>query len=270
MPPTIRMVAAQALLYELKARGIWIWHAALFALVATLESAAQQDNLVPNPGFEEIHFSHCGDFGTVEQFETTIVKWLLPTQARPRIVDMDVAPHCWNYASGNDSSLPHSGRRMILLSLLSTSEYRSYLEARLESPLVKGRRYYTEIWIRGIAESACNNLGLLFSDTLIKTHVDKQLNVGGNTHIMGILKYKPQVNHQETILATSNWVCLRASFVAGSCHKYLLIGNFLSNDETNTTNFPDTFTSSSASGIFYAIDDIYVGERPRTAKEIER
>lgn len=223
-------------------------------------SVAQDGNVVPNPSFEEVNFNFCGDFGSADQFEMAIVSWFPPTEASPRIVDMDVEPDCWNYVSGSDSIRPHSGKRMISLNLLSGSDYRSYLEVRLKKPLVKGKKYYTEIWVRKRSSSACNNLGLLFSDSLIKIRFNRRLTAGDNKHIMGTLMYTPQVIHQELILASHDWICLKGSFIASSRYQYLLIGNFFSNSLTSSVNFG---YPSSAEGIFYYIDDIYVGDEPR-------
>lgn len=217
-------------------------------------------NLVPNSSFEEIAFSHCGDFGSYRQFEGAIKNWLLPTQATPRIADMDVEPHCYNFVSSSDSLRPHTGQRMVLLAFFSESAYRSYLEIRLEEPLVKGRKYYTEVWVQMNNRAlACNNIGLLFSDTLIRVQFDTTSRIR-NVPFMGTLRFVPQVNHGQVVSDAYGWICLKASFIADSRYEYLLIGNFFSNDQTITQKNP--VLSAVTTGIFYFLDDVYVGDRP--------
>jgi hypothetical protein len=127
----------------------------------------------------------------------------------------------------------------------------------LSEPLKPKKIYYTEVWVRvsSFYQYTCNNVGLYFSDTLVK---DNTIN---------ILPFKPQVNYASVISDTTQWVCLRGSFKATSKSKYLIIGNFYTNQETTYERIriaePD-FTA-----VFYDIDDVYVGLTPRKEDNYE-
>ena len=240
-------------------------HQILMVCAVVTVSAAQ--NLVPNPGFEEVNQNYCGDFGKVEQFEATMKNWILPTRATPRISDMDVTPGCWNYIGDSDFIRPRSGRRMILLNFFSGSNYRSYLEVPLVEELKEGKRYHTEIWVHLLVnqERACNNIGLYFSDTLVRVQLDKS-SPFENAPFMRVLPFDPQVNHTQIVSDTSGWVCLKSSFIAKARAKYLLIGNFFPDEQTNTQGTRNN-TPPLKNGVFYQIDDVYVGLTSKTKKE---
>ena len=90
---------------------------------------------------------------------------------------------------------------------------------------------------------------MYFSDTLIRDSTIFNLNL------------TPQVNFLEVVKNASNWVCLESSFKAKSRAKYLLIGNFFTNENTHTEKTMESSFSDEAT--FYYLDDIYVGNKPQ-------
>jgi len=228
--------------------------------ISTVVATSVGQNLVPNASFEEVTQSFCGDFATVERFEAVVTEWTLPTLSRPRLSDKDTAPDCWNHISNADLIQPHTGRRMVLMFFGSEFNYRNYLQVNLLSPLKPNQEYYTEVWIR-IAKGTnwvCNNVGLYFSDSLVRIKTDTASHFQ-NAPFFGVLPFVPQVNHTEIVSDTLDWVCLKASFTATSKAKHLLIGNFFTDENTICQPIGN---SNSQRQAFYYVDDIYVGRAP--------
>ena len=74
---------------------------------------------------------------------------------------------------------------------------------------------------------------------------------------------KPQVNNPDVVKFSNGWVCLKRTFVAESNSNYVIIGNFFANDLTKSEPAEYDPASDRAALIFYSIDDVYVGTRPR-------
>jgi hypothetical protein len=221
-------------------------------------------NVVPNPSFEDVNYDHCGLFPTPEKFESATKNWFVPTMARPNIESKMVSPHCWNYIPDDYPIQPRTGKRMASLCFYSEKDknFRSYLEVQLVEELKPNKRYFIQIWVHlsHRAKFASNNIGLFFSDTLIKVEHDKHPAIL-NLPFVRSLPFSPQINFKEIVSDTSNWVCLEASFVPKSAAKFLLIGNFFEDKETEIKNIRSGENLESA--IFYHIDDIFIGtEKP--------
>ena len=127
--------------------------------------------------------------------------------------------------------------------------YREYLQIELNQSLIPGRSYYAEIYImlsKKLSQYASNNIGMHFSDTAV-----------GRTDYHTTLGLVPQINESQVITDTANWHKVTGCFVARSSLRYLIIGNFFDNSQTEAQ------AVKTANGDFYAyyfIDDVYVGE----------
>lgn len=83
-----------------------------------------------------------------------------------------------------------------------------------------------------------------------------------NLPFMRVLQLSPQVNHTHIVSDTTGWVCLRATFTAKTKAKFLVIGNFFSDKNTSVQNIRNE--APAGNGVFYRIDDVYVGLTPKT------
>jgi hypothetical protein len=226
----------------------------LTALNMIVVNMGLSQNLVPNPGFEEMTIVRCGLVPTVQKFNKENKNWSSPTDSRPEIFSNSVDPSCWNYVSKERLGANTSARVACIL-VLNPSDLRSYLQVKLIDRLEKGKSYHTEISVNILKESThvCNNLGLYFSDTLV--------------HRKGFayLNFSPQVNHTNVLKDTTGWIKLVSTFTADSNAGYLLIGNFFTNKGTIVERIREpSFVNDHA--IFYYIDDIvvYKEEQERT------
>lgn len=223
--------------------NIWI-----VALVLQLKLSEAQ-NLVPNSSFEDVNFDYCGLFSSVDKFEASNKHWLGPTDSTPEIVSTSIDPSCWNYINSSSVWSPKTGKRAAVILLYDKRNFRSYLQIELSEALRKGKVYCTEIFVRTQrgSQSVCNNIGLYFSDTLVREKTRQYLN------------FQPQINHNEILRDTSTWISLKGRFKATSDAKYLLIGNFYNNENTKTKMMGDNIRIN-PEAIFCFIDDISVKE----------
>lgn len=277
-------------------------------LIWTCVIGAFSQNLVPNPSFEEVAEEFCQMPIPREKFERSVKGWRMPTANTPFMYSTSVDTECWGYFKP-EWGVPKSGSKVVsillyrdqLVSPVSSGHimamtaypqvaipethwetYRSYLQVPLTEELKEGKTYYTEISLLQVkyAALACNNLGLHFSDTLVRLdQYDEVWDYDSATHKMGItrtiglpyfgrLALPPDVLHTELLTDTTNWMVLHSKFKARSNAKYLIIGNFLSNAETKHLGVRENRNTISKDGAaLYFVDDIYVGETPRKKGE---
>ena len=130
--------------------------------------------------------------------------------------------------------------------------WHEYLMVELDSTLYAGQKYYAEMWVLRSERSAraSNNLGMLFSDTLIQT----------NNRLP--LYFTPQVNAEKPVETRSRWwKKVSGVFEAPTDMHYLLIGNFYGDSQTEIVKYPE-----GERGSYYYVDDILV----RDARDGER
>ncbi|MFQ5335607.1 MAG: OmpA family protein [Flavobacteriales bacterium] len=212
-----------------------------------------QINLAPNPGFEEPLKLRCRWIQSRSQFEKSLAQWTTATETHPDVISTKVEPNCWAHPKRQSKGLqlPHSGAFMVGLSTFgrggkkdSDTPWHEYIEAPLKAPLLPGQKYYAEMWVLlpEIATKASNNLGILFSDTLI------------NTGDRLPLCLQPQVNADKIISTKGGmWKKIWGVFEAKTAAKYLVIGNFYGFGQTQIKEI-----DKGPKGAYYYIDDILV------------
>ncbi len=214
--------------------------------------SAYNQNLVPNPGFENYITLPCngGASGLQENWEVL--------SGTPDIYSTLVPSSCFSSCSSTDvysfgHQQPHSGDFMggILTygaGMGSSSQYRESFEVKLSSPLVVGHQYYAEMYVSlgDYASYASNNISLYFS----VPHIDF------NVSNWGPLYFTPHVSETSIVADTSNWVKISGTFIADSPAEYLLIANFTDDSLTNVFHINNTIKEDA----YYFIDDILVKE----------
>ncbi len=139
------------------------------------------------------------------------------------------------------------------VSFYGFNDGREYLEARLKSPLIGGKKYCVHFYVSKAdkAFDGIDVIGAYFSvDTLLYNDVT-----------FFYLPYQPQVvNAPNNIITdTVNWVLISGEFIANGSEKFITIGNF----------FPDSLTNhdTTAGAAYYYIDDVSVMLCDDTCKE---
>ena len=210
------------------------------------------DNIVPNPGFERfvsppVGWSYKGAF-----FGQVVKYWFSATTASPDIYGPGVkVPSDWA-DKGFGEQKPHSGNCMAGLTLYGCTNgkphCREYVEIQLAEPLVPGQRYQVAFWVSHLQRSLqINNLGAFFSEKRIQRQSDE------------ILLYKPQFFASKKVDAPGGkWVKLSGYFEATDESEYLIIGNFSTDENTETAAYRDDCFNYA----YYYIDDVLVKKVP--------
>lgn len=207
-------------------------------------------NLVPNPSFEL--FSNCPNAGN-ENIESAI-NWYNPTGYSPdyfnscatdTIYGQGVPKNGFGYQEAKTGEA-YAG----LISMIET-DGREYIQSMLIDSLVSGKSYTVKFYV-SVADSspyASNNIGAYFSTNPVSV-----------THSWN-LPYSPQIENNPSTNPLDDrygWTEVAGTFIAQGGEKYITIGNFNNDLNTDTTYFSDG--SNWLSFSYHYIDDVSVTE----------
>ena len=206
-------------------------------------------NLVPNYSFET-HLS------CKPEIISTAVPWQSPTSLKN--YSAEYANSCDTNkccgvpvnVNGFNYQMARTGEAYVGLYFMFEFGWnvRNYAQVKLNDSLVAGKCYYTEFFVvlTDDGEFGVNNIGLLFSKTAVHQP--------GQGHV---IIANPQILNfgNPVIKDTMNWTKVSGIFTAQGGEKYITIGNFKSDSNTDTihTNFP---IAGHAGGYF--LDDVSV------------
>ncbi|MBR9922932.1 MAG: OmpA family protein [Bacteroidetes bacterium] len=209
-------------------------------------------NLVPNPGFERFSGTPIGWFYKGEHFTRVMKYWSAPTGASPDVFGPKVrVPENWA-SKGFGKQPPHSGGAMAGITTYGCEEgkphCREFIQIQLIEPLVVGQEYYVEMWVSMLPNSLrINNLGFYFSD------------IGVEEVTADPLEFTPQVYAKDIIdVRDGKWVQVAGNFKATSEAEFLLIGNFFSDEKTQTKESGDDPLKYA----YFYIDDVDLRKVP--------
>ena len=199
----------------------------LFALIILFSSTILRgQNLVVNPSFEiaddSVSLIPPGEFSA-----TKAMGWSMPTRAQatlygsiPTIATTNRALNRWKFTAKTGNNVIGI---MTYGSILTDekNELREYLQGTLTKALTVGQKYYVSYWVHFHCEGS-NNLGVAFGKTPLSTDSVFRLPLKPNVINSSIINYSNSIVWQE----------VRDSFIAREPYKYFIIGNFLSNKET--------------------------------------
>lgn len=209
-------------------------------------------NLVPNFSFE--NYSICPEGCTIIPKTYFVDDWMMATIGTPdyfNICSNEAGiPNNWAGRiypkTGNGCAGLISG--MYINDNGNIEEKREYLEAKLKFGLKKNCYYYLS-FSASLAEKskyATNGLGMYLSDTL----VDVQ-------NYISHLPFLPQLmnRNNEPVFEKYNWKEINNIYKATGNEKYIIIGNFQSDDNTK---YFETRSYGYLNCTYYYIDDVYV------------
>lgn len=218
----------------------------LFLILSFNGSKAQ--NLVPNPDFEDTlycptapagfakYWSSCK--GSPDYFNSCGPSCLQP-QTCVGVPNNYVGTQ-YAYSGNAYSGLETAG---------SGGLSREILIIQLVETLQIGKKYNFSCYISrafsiGICQGASNNFGFRFS-TVEFDYINE----------VSIDNYS---NYRDTAIIsdTTNWTLVEGSFIADSSYKYLMLGNFYDDNNTDTINMAPTTTTSNFA--YYYVDNVCV------------
>ncbi len=200
-----------------------------------------QQNLVPNPSFEDsIACPYTGWMGDCNH-------WYSPTA---------FTPDYFHSCAQNGYGVPSNGRGFQyartgsayagIISMIETDS-REYIQAALIDSLITGHQYEVKFYVSFAENSkyAANNIGAYFSNTPVSS--------GDYT----FLPYIPQIENDplsNPLTDTTGWTMVSGIYTAQGGEKYITLGNF--NSDINTDTIHLNFGLSNRS--YHYIDDISV------------
>ncbi|MEO8149534.1 MAG: T9SS type A sorting domain-containing protein [Bacteroidia bacterium] len=178
------------------------------------------------------------------------------TGANPVGSTPDYYNQCATPASGvdvpnNDFGFqqPHSGNAYsgIYIWEHGGNNYREYIEVPLVSTLTAGSCYHFEMYVNlcNFCKYTTDNVAVYFSDTAVE-----------NINNWLPLPFIPQINNMTGNEPDSlNWTTVDGNYTANGTEKYLIIGNF--NDDANTdTTLYNSNVPSWHNRVYFYIDDV--------------
>jgi OmpA-OmpF porin, OOP family len=224
----------------------------LCGLLIIISFNLSAQNLVPNPGFEEL--VRCPSTFSANRNDFMVPGWQSPTSGTPDHFhgcswgEADV-PFNW---AGNSNA--HSGKAYAGIYVWNTrDDYREYLQCELAEPLKAGEKYLLEFYYKlaNNAVYAINRIGLNISETPVNAKHDRVLNISPVISI-----------EQDTAITktTGMWEHVRQEYTAKGGERYVIIGNFFGNDKTKFTRLPFRYGMNAMLNFnaYYYIDDVSV------------
>lgn len=210
-------------------------------------------NLVPNGSFEV--FNNCPYWGNEIYYA---VPWFQPDTCKGNIINSSSSDY-FNVCSvslsvplnggGYQNAKTGNAYAGIILFHQPPTEYREYIEVKIDSPLISGLEYCVDFFI-SLSNTSMYGIdaihALMSSDSILGS-LDPSC---GN----GYLDFVPQIKNNNGIITdTLNWTSISGKFIAAGGEQYLTIGNFNSNDSTNWI-----LLSNNSQISYYYIDDVSV------------
>lgn len=221
------------------------------------------DNMVYNPSFEDHRDcpKRIEALGVMQEVDA----WWQPTAG---------SSDYFNTCGGRECSVPQnklgsqkarSGEAYCGI-YCSRDQYREYLQTRLKTPLIAGKRYKVSFWVSLSEKSphAATTLGALFSNDCIEDSTlgivmkRETIDLGDQGSQSIAVYFEPQVvNSQDNPLTdTKEWMEISGEFTAKGGEEFLTLGNFFPFNKSRVIPMRDDKTP--LHGAYYYIDDVSV------------
>lgn len=205
-------------------------------------------NLVPNPSFEKLRKKKPDlNAEPYVAYRNYMSKWASPTKTTPDLI--------FNINDGA-SDEARTGEKMIgILTHNPISKrsdtWREYVQVKLDQTLSEGKEYHLEFWVKRHrqANMASNNLGAYIGKAPI---VEK--NYEPITDMELILNHTEIINPDEP-----HWEKISGNFFAQGGEKFLIIGNFYNNENTNFKKVKN-IGEPAWENPYYLLDDVSLKE----------
>ncbi len=228
----------------------------LYLLFRFYNSIFTQENLVPNPDFDEV--LNCGNG------PSTIAHWFIPNPKEINLNNLCPYVDWWRFI--RDKKYGYNGSQCGYIETYykgfaddNIYSGRIYIAVKLAQPLIADKEYYFEMKVKAVDTFPNFKLvNTIFTNSQDVAFVKEQplfdYDIPRN-----FLQIRPTVTSK--LHADFNWHTVSACFKADGSERYMIIGNFRSdaNTETFTTgkrnpNFPNGLIAN------YAIDDVILTE----------
>lgn len=210
-------------------------------------------NLIKNPSFEE--FVHCPK--ELGNFNNDVPYWSTPTEGSTdyfnscSTTDTMGAPKNFNGTQPADFGKGYAG-----LYLYAPDDYREYLQAELEQPLVKGAKYRVSFYVSLAERSdfAVKEFGVLFSKDKLQIPGKKELSAKKRYQQKGNDYNFMEIGYTNFYSDTKDWVLVYTQFEAKGTERFVTLGNFKRNARTRLFKTK----RNAKQGAYYYVDMVLV------------
>lgn len=210
------------------------------------------ENLVPNGSFEELT-KKPKKTGSIE----LATGWVSPTGYRADLYtegNSNVQISTPDNMHGKESAKDGDNYAGFVAYSRESGIYRSYIMGKLDAPLKKGMTYCVKFYV-SLSESskyAVNNVGVVLSK--------KQFGTDDKVPIIEEPSLMHFNNDTKILSARYEWTEICGTFVADGNEKYITIGNFVSDGETNNERMKkdDKIKVELVGAAYYYVDNISV------------
>lgn len=214
--------------------------------------AQNNPNLIPNYGFESLNDVDVNWFYKGDDFTSAIKFWSSPTNATPDIYSPDIKMADYWKKNGFGKVPPFSGTNIVGLTLYGCKNgkphCKEFLQIPINEPLIIGQTYQMTFHVaRMQASLAVNNIGISFSQKRIKELSDQKISLKPFLASKTIIKSPP-----------NKWRKVTFQFKAKDTSKYLILGNFYSDDKTKALKIETTDNNFA----YYYFDNVILTKVP--------
>jgi OmpA-OmpF porin, OOP family len=191
----------------------------IFVILFLSFFCSAQENLIPNPGFEEGSALIPELSIDADYFNKSTNDWYSPTAGSPDIFSEKSKLNDLYKSQTTYRFRIFEGGKMLGLILYypeSDQDFREYGQVKLVKPLIKGKNYELSFYVKLAPNSdlTINNIGVLFTDNPFNEMENK-----------GVIKKKPQFNYED-LIDEKEWEKISFQFNAKEESSYITIGNF--------------------------------------------
>ena len=219
------------------------------ALGLMLNSVVAQNDLVENGSFEDTK-------GKIKKAGAInlAVGWISPTKTGADLYSDKIPEKLGVPDNFNGKEDAYDGSNYAGFSAFSygNKEPRTYVSSRLALPMRKGQKYCVKFYV-SLSESSkygCNNIAANFSKKQYNMDVDK--NIVAESHVTQ--------THNEVFDELFGWSEVCGTYIAEGGERFLTIGNFETNGNTENVRIkkPSSFKGSQGIRAYYYLDNISV------------
>lgn len=221
----------------------------LYLLVGILPLFAYNQNLIPNPSFED--YENCPM--QLGNFHEDATAWQSPTLGSTDYFNncstVMGTPKNFNGEQEADFGQAYAG-----LYLYAPDDYREYMHVKLLEPLQAGVAYEFSFFVSLAERSdfAIKDFGVLFSSLPIEVHTRRVLSkmhlyrdTDNSYHFL-------EIKYSEFYRDKKDWVKVNTAFIAKGTERFITLGNFRNNTKTR-----NLMTRRNAKqGAYYYVDKV--------------
>lgn len=235
----------------------------LSLLLTNCSAIVGGQNLVRNPGFEQTKYCAM----EIGMFSAVVYDWSIPNFATTDLFSACAYEDSSVPANFQGSQRAQTGKNYAGFFLLADSDYREYVQGSLSETLAKGRRYRLGFYLNlsDLSMLAIKKVGVLFSEQRLKVNSQKNLSADLLQKNVKGRYVLHEIDSEDFLTDQKKWMHLVLDFTADGFENYFSIGNFDSNQQTQSLATRGTMARS-----YYYIDEVSIEAEEETRSKLQQ